>query len=97
MKLQTKLILLVSSILMTSLLGAYFFLSSYTYETVQNEMGNHAKAVSSIIAVSPEFIQAIADPAEHRRVQELAEVVRRETGDEYISIIDMQGVRLSHP
>lgn len=97
MRLQTKLIIMVSTILMTSLLAVYFFLSSYTYETVQNEMGNHAKAVSSIIAVSPEFIQAIADPAAHERVQELAEAVRRETGDEYISIIDMRGIRLSHP
>jgi len=97
MKLQSKLILLVSSILTTSLLVAYFFLSSYTYKTVQNEMGNHAKAVSSMIAVSPEFIHAIADSKEHARVQELAEIVRKETGDEYISIIDMNGIRLSHP
>lgn len=97
MKLQTKLILLVSTILMTSLLVAYLFLSSYTYKTVQTEMGNHAKAVSSMIAISPEFIQAMADPAGHERVQEMAEAVRRETGDQYISIIDMNGLRLSHP
>ena len=97
MKLQTKLILLVSTILTTSLLIAYMFLSSYTYETVQNEMGNHAKAVSSMIAISPEFIQAMADPNQHSRVQDMAEAVRHETGDEYISIIDMNGIRLSHP
>jgi two-component system, CitB family, sensor histidine kinase MalK len=97
MKLQTKLVLLVSVILLSSLCIAFIFLSSNANKTAQNEIGNRAKAISSMVAISPEIINAISNKEQHTCVQNFTEALQKETGVEFIVVIDKQGNRLSHP
>lgn len=97
MRLKTKLVLLVSTILTISLAVVYVFLSSNANRTVREEVGNRARAITAVVAVAPDIANNFGADGDHARIQEFAETIRKETGVEYVVVFDNGGIRLSHP
>lgn len=97
MRLQTKLVILVTSILTISLVIMYVFLSSVANQTVEDEVSSRARAVSAAVAMAPVVSGNMTEEANKHYVQEYVESMRQETGADFIVVFDMKGLRLSHP
>lgn len=97
MRLQTKLVVLVTSILTISLVIMYVFLSSVANQTVEDEVSSRARAVSAAVAMAPVVSGNMTEEANKHYVQEYVESMRQETGADFIVVFDMKGLRLSIP
>lgn len=97
MRLRTKLILLVSSILIVSLAIMYFLMSSIAMQNVRAELSSRAKGIAAAVAIMPDVGENMALAKDHQFIQDYAEKIRQEAGADYIVVFDMEGLRLSHP
>lgn len=64
---------------------------------IENETGLRAMAIARTLAQSEEIQNNIGSPDGTLRIQALAERTRLATGVEYIVVVDMHGIRYSHP
>jgi two-component system CitB family sensor kinase len=96
-RLQTKLILIICSLLflVISLLWAVF--QYMLVNALEEQTGIRALAVAEAVAASPEISKAFSDPDPSIVIQPLAETVRVKTGAEYIVVGNREGIRYSHP
>lgn len=65
--------------------------------TIEEETGLRAMAIARTLAQSEEIQNNIGAPDGTSRIQPLAERTRLATGVEYIVVVDMDGIRYSHP
>ncbi len=97
MRLQTKLILIICSLLTLLILalgGTFYYVVT---RVVEQQIGVRALTVAESLAVMPEIRQALKAPDPSRIIQPIAESVRLKTKAEYVVIGDRNGIRLSHP
>ncbi len=95
-RLQTKLCLLVTAllILLVSLIGALF--SDSAEALLRDQIGRKAIEVSKSVALNQQIVNnLLARNADS--VQQIAEKIRLATGAEYVVIGDRKGIRFSHP
>ncbi|WP_336771033.1 sensor histidine kinase [Paenibacillus sp. MMO-58] len=97
MRLQTKLILIICSLLAFVIisLGGIFYVVITTL--LEKQIGEQALKVAETLAVMPEIRNAFDDQNPALVIQPLAESVRLETGAQYIVVGNREGVRYSHP
>ncbi|MFB9328586.1 ATP-binding protein [Paenibacillus aurantiacus] len=97
MRLQTKLILLLCSLLafVTVSLGGIFYVVITTL--LEKQIGARALTVAETIAVMPDIRDAFDDPVPSNRIQPIAESARKKTGAQYIVIGNREGIRYAHP
>ncbi|MFD0679839.1 MULTISPECIES: ATP-binding protein [unclassified Paenibacillus] len=97
MRLQTKLILIICSLLflVISLLWAVF--QYMLVNALEEQTGIRALAVAEAFAAMPEVSKAFSDPDPSKAIQPIAETVRVKTGAEYIVVGNREGIRYSHP
>lgn len=95
-RLQVKLSLLVTVLLMllVSLIGALF--SDFSERTLREQLGRKALDLAQSVAMNPLVREGI-EKADVASVQFFAETLREATKAEYIVVGDRQGIRLSHP
>ena len=98
MKLQSKMILVIASLLLFAALAEALFFSREISTILENQIGKRALQVSKIVAELPEVKEGLLSGDFHNpKIQELAESVRRQTEAEFIVIGDKDGRRFSHP
>lgn len=97
MRLQTKLSLLILSLLMAIILIFSFYFQSLISTSLTNQLGNRVLAIAETVASSPEVIKAFStnDPA--KIIQPIAEKIRMQTGAEFVVVGNTAKVRYSHP
>ncbi len=95
-RLQVKLSLLVTIllILLVSLVGALF--SDFSERTLREQLGRKALDIAQSVAMNPLIIEGV-EKRDVATVQSFAEKLRKITGAEYIVVGDQAGIRLSHP
>ncbi|MEC0239849.1 sensor histidine kinase [Paenibacillus dokdonensis] len=97
MKLQTKLILIICSLLtfiILSLSGIYYIVITNVFD---NQIGERALKVAETVAIMPEIRRAFSDPDPSRIIQPISESVRMKTNAQYIVVGNREGIRFSHP
>lgn len=97
MRLQTKLALLISSLLSFSIIivGLYFqFLMS---ETLTQQLGNRVLAIAETVASMPEISQAFSAKDPSLIIQPIAEKISAQTGAEFVVVGNKNKIRYSHP
>ncbi|WP_248928129.1 ATP-binding protein [Paenibacillus hamazuiensis] len=97
MKLQTKLILIICSLLalvIVSLGGIYYYVIT---STLEEQIGQRALKVAETVAVMPEIRKAFYSPDPPSIIQPIAEAVREKTDAEYVVVGNREGIRYSHP
>jgi two-component system CitB family sensor kinase len=97
MRLQTKLALLILSLLLSIILIFSFYFHSLISKSLTNQLGDRVLSIAETVAYIPEVRQAFAtkDPAEI--IQPIAEKIRKQTGAEFVVIGNTEKVRYSHP
>ena len=95
-RLQTKLSLLVTVLLMflVSLIGALF--SDSAEQLLRTQIGHKALAVAQSVALDQQVRDGLL-AADTGSVQQAAEAIRQATGAEYVVVGDTRGIRFSHP
>jgi two-component system CitB family sensor kinase len=97
MRLQTKLILIICSLLalvIVSLGGIFYYVIT---STLEEQIGTRALKVAETVAVIPEVRKAFSSGDPSVIIQPIAETIRQKTDAEYIVIGNREGIRYSHP
>jgi two-component system, CitB family, sensor kinase len=97
MKLQTKLILIICSLLVFVIfsLGSIFYY--IITSTLQDQIGTRALKVAETVAIMPEIRQAFQTSDPSAIIQPIAEHIREKIDAEYIVVGNREGIRYSHP
>ena len=95
-KLQTKLSLLVTGLLifLVSLIGALF--SDFAEDLLREQIGRKALEMAYSVAFNPLIISGV-ETKDSASVQKFTEALRDPTGAEYIVVGDRNQIRLAHP
>ena len=96
-KLQTKIMLLVFAVVVVALLSTNVLISRSIEAEVKNGIGRQATSVAHLIARSPIVVEGLMKEENHTAMQSFANQSAEAAGVEFIVILDMQGVRKSHP
>lgn len=97
LQLRTRITLLVSLILGLALLLTGILVHRRMEQQTREAMGEKVILLSRITAESEVVREALAGRRPAAQVQDLAEQIRLESGVDYVVVIDMDGLRLSHP
>ncbi|WP_010495383.1 ATP-binding protein [Paenibacillus elgii] len=97
MRLQTKLILLICTLLFSVLTVAAGVVEYMVTSMMEDQIGTRALKVAETVAEIPEIRQAfkLAEPSSV--IQPLVEQIREKTGALYLVIGNREGIRYSHP
>ena len=97
MRLKTYITLLVCLVLAISLAVTNWLVSRQVASMTQSYFESKAKDVSHLMAESVIVKDALIGRRTRSEVQALAETIRRLSGVEFIVVIDMNGIRYTHP
>jgi two-component system, CitB family, sensor kinase len=97
MKLQTRLIIIICSLLLFVILFLSFLFQHMLATTLKEQIGMRALNVAETVAATPLVKDAFRQPDPHRQIQPFAEMIRRKTGAEYVVVGNRQGIRYAHP
>jgi sensor histidine kinase regulating citrate/malate metabolism len=97
MKLQYK-IMLFMTIILTATLGIVSLFSFYEMqENVREQMSRNVQNTAAVIASMTDIQQEIGKPNGADKIQEIVEKIRLKTKVQFITVMDMEGIRYSHP
>ncbi|WNQ12755.1 sensor histidine kinase [Paenibacillus aurantius] len=97
LKLQTKLILLIGSLLSLVIVVLAFSFQRMWTTSHKEQIGATALNIAKTVAAMPDIRRAFQDPDPARLINPLVEPIRVETGAEFIVVGNRQGIRYSHP
>lgn len=95
--LQTRMIVLITCVIMLIIgtMGAVF--SSIIGSSIEEQVGKKALSVAKIVANDPELRRAFSSPNPSQLIQPIAENVRLQTGAEFVVVGNRDGIRYAHP
>lgn len=97
MRLQTRLILFICSLLFLIIAVQAFFFNEMWTSRLKEKTGSNALQIAKTVASIPAIREAFDDPDPSAVIQPIAETVRQETGAEFVVVGNRQGIRYSHP
>lgn len=97
LRLQTTITLLVCLVVALVLLCVYILYSIEVSRQTREGLEQRAVAIARTAAYTPIVYEALDGEADPREVQTYAEHVRQINGVEFVVVMNMQGIRLSHP
>ncbi|MGY3778255.1 ATP-binding protein [Isobaculum melis] len=95
--LRNKILLLVSISIVVSLLGASFFIRNYVIEREYVNTREKVSGIAEIVAKEQIVIDSLADKATYEQVQSYAMDMMKLSKVDFVVVLDMNLVRLSHP
>ena len=96
-KLQTKITILVFAVVVVALLITNVLISRSIKSEIQNGTGRQANSIAHIMARSPIVIEGLMNEKSVAAMQVYVNESQKEGDVQFIVILDMQGVRKSHP
>ncbi|MFK7696008.1 ATP-binding protein [Paenibacillus sp. HJGM_3] len=97
MRLQTKLILLICSVLLFVTVVLAFSFQRMWENSLKDQIGTTALNIAKAVAVMPVIRDAFDDPDPSKTINPLVETIRQQTGAEFIVVGNRNGIRYSHP
>ncbi|HAG1966912.1 TPA: two-component system sensor histidine kinase DcuS [Salmonella enterica] len=97
--LRVQIIILVVVVLSLPLVAANIQISKNIDERLHDQAGDKAEMVADTIASSQLVVEGLTHPTPEVRhkIQDYSQSIQRITGVEFIVIIDMRAIRISHP
>lgn len=97
MRLQTKLSLLILSLLLFIILVFSFYFHSLISNSLTNQLGDRVLSIAETVASIPEIKQAFSEKDPSKIIQPIAEKIRKQTGAEFVVVGNTEKKRYSHP
>lgn len=89
--------LLVCTVVILALSVTGILVGEEMAEETERRLSDQAMGIAQSIALSPVVVQSLEGKGEEGAIQSFAEKVRRKTGVRFIVVMDMNGIRWSHP
>ena len=97
MKLQTKLTILIITVVFICISIIIFFVTSWMTSNIENEVKTNIMNVAGIVAHSPEIKKALEIKDQNKIIgSDIASLLKTVDQIEYIIVVDMDGTRYSH-
>ncbi|MFD2627564.1 DcuS/MalK family sensor histidine kinase [Oceanobacillus kapialis] len=97
MKLNTMIVLFVCIVVLSSLLITDLLISRSTSERIEQERQEKAQTISRTVADSPIVVEGLSNEERAGDIQEYTNEVQNLTEVMYVVVMDMNGIRKSHP
>jgi CitB family two-component system sensor histidine kinase MalK len=97
LQLRARITLLVSLILGLALIVTGLMVHGRMEQHTREELGEKVVLLSRIVAEAEVVREGLTGKRPSGQIQDLAERIRIESGMDYVVVIDMNGLRLSHP
>ncbi len=97
LNLQTTIIILVCGVVAVSLAVTYFLVIDNVTEMTMRGIEERATNISNLVARTPLIAEALIGEREEAEIQQFTESIRDELHVRFIVILDMDGIRKSHP
>jgi two-component system, CitB family, sensor histidine kinase MalK len=97
LSLQTIMTLLVCGVVALSLAVTDILISQKVATNTQQNLTEKATTTARIVAHSPLVIEALTGQREETEIQTYANSIRQITNVEFVVVMDMKGIRKSHP
>jgi two-component system sensor histidine kinase DctS len=95
--LSTKIAVLSFGLVILSIFIGIFVVVERISDSMENEIGMRAMAIARTLAQFEEIKNNVGKPGSDAVIQPIAERTRLATGVEYVVVLDMDGIRYSHP
>ncbi|MDQ1004649.1 CitB family two-component system sensor histidine kinase MalK [Neobacillus niacini] len=96
-KLSTVIIFFVCIVVLVSLMITDLLISSTVSENIRKHQEEKARLVSRSVATSHIIIEALEDDQKSMEIQEYTKSIQAATDMMFITVMDMNGIRRSHP
>ncbi|WP_163527330.1 DcuS/MalK family sensor histidine kinase [Halobacillus ihumii] len=96
-KLSTIIMLLVCLVVLVSLIITDLLITDSTSENIRNQLEEKATIVSRTVAQSQIVKKGLQGEVDQDKIQEYAMTIQDETGVLFVVVMDMNGIRQSHP
>ncbi|WP_339172672.1 sensor histidine kinase [Anoxybacillus sp. FSL W8-1294] len=97
MKLQSKLIFIICSLILFVILFLELLFQHMLSVALKEQIGLRALSVAEAVASSPTIKHAFKETKPSNMIQPYAEKVRQRTGAEFVVVGNTEGIRYSHP
>ena len=97
MRFQTKLIMLIASLLLLVMLIFGLSFEHMLAASLRQDIGLRALNVAKTVAAMPEIVQAFSEKEPWKIIDPIAEKVRMETQAEFVVVGNRERIRFSHP
>jgi sensor histidine kinase regulating citrate/malate metabolism len=97
MKLQYKILMFMTAILISTLGIVCVFSFFEMQENVKEQMSRNVLNTASAISGMQDIQDAIGNPRDSDKIQVIIEKIRLKTKVQFITVMDMDGIRKSHP
>ncbi|WP_088007178.1 DcuS/MalK family sensor histidine kinase [Indiicoccus explosivorum] len=97
LKLSTVIILLVCLVVLVSLLITDLLITDYTGENIQDQLEEKTKIISRTVAESQVVQEGLQGEVDPDSIQEYAMTIQEKSNVLFIVVMDMNGIRMSHP
>ncbi|WP_153126849.1 DcuS/MalK family sensor histidine kinase [Peribacillus tepidiphilus] len=97
LRLQTTITLFVSGVIIFCLLVTNYLTKQYIEETTLARIEEKARNISRTVALSPIVIDGLSGKRDEEAIQTYTEKIRKATDVLFIVVLDMNGMRKSHP
>jgi len=95
--LATQVLLIQIAIVAASIVAAGILSFWLAREQLVGQYQERALALARVVATTPEIVDAYGDAEPSRRIQPIAEAIRRSSGASFVVVTDRSGIRYSHP
>jgi two-component system, CitB family, sensor histidine kinase MalK len=95
--LQTTITIFVCAVVALSLLITDLLISQTVAETIEDSQAEKAGNAARMMARSPLVIQALSGKGDERDIQSFANEIQSVTDVQFVVVMDMKGIRKSHP
>ena len=97
MKLNTRMILLIGSLVAATVIVMGVFLHYFISDTLEVQLGEQALSVAESIALNPDIEEAFMEDDPASIIQPLVEPIQQSTNAEFIVVGNVEEIRYSHP
>ena len=97
MRIKLKILLLASGFFFVSLAVVGFSVQRTVVSQFEHRLGENAMNIAHSVAMIPEVQQWVGAPGGEKVIQPIADGIRRQTGAEYVVVMDLESRRYSHP
>lgn len=95
--LQTTITLLVCLVVILSLLVTDLLISNWISDRIEKTQAEKATDISRMVARSPIVVNGLRNPQAEKDIQPFATEIKQATHVRFIVVMDMNGIRKSHP
>lgn len=97
LRLETKIIILVWSMVALALLSASYLITKNLATTIQNNISENTTNIAHLTAMSPLIVGALNNHDSYVELQEYCLQTAQTTKSQFVVVFDMNSVRMSHP